>query len=115
MKKLLIIFIVLCIAYFVIGYIAVRSGWLTHNSYITYASIAGGLASVIGLISLVRPTTDIQDLEVSSLKKITKAAEELQRFDSERTAAQEEITKLARQKEEMELLVKKASLSLFFA
>lgn len=76
----------------------------------------GGLASVVGLLSFVRPRitrTDIQELEVESLKKISRAAEELEKYKSERNAAEQELARLALQKEEMEFLVKKASLSLF--
>jgi dimeric dUTPase (all-alpha-NTP-PPase superfamily) len=116
MRKFLVGFVFLCILYFIGGYFAVGHGWLEQGTYIIYASIAGGLASVIGLLSLARPaitSSDIQELEVDSLKRISKAAEELEKYKNERSATQEELSRLALQKEEMEFLVKKASLSIF--
>jgi uncharacterized UPF0160 family protein len=52
-------------------------------------------------------------LEVDALKKISRAAEDLERFQSERTQSEQELAKLAQRKEEMKFLIKKASLSLF--
>lgn len=116
MRKILVAFVLLCILYFIGGYAAMKYGWLEQGTYILFAGIAGGLASVIGLLSLARPaltSTDIQELEIDSLKRITSAADELEKFKNERNATQEELARLALQKKEMEFLVKKASLSLF--
>lgn len=116
MKKILIAFIILCIAYFIGGYLAVNSGRLSQDSYILYASIAGSLASVVGLLSLVKPAftrTDIQALDVDALKRITKAAEEMEQYKNQRNATEQELAELSLQKEEMQFLVRKASLSLF--
>jgi hypothetical protein len=115
-RKGLITFISICIFYFIGGYLAVKYGTLSEHVFLTYASILGGLASVAGLLSFLRPSitkTDIQELEVESLKKISKAAEDLERYKNQRTAAEQEIAKLTLQQEEMEFLLKKASLSLF--
>ena len=116
MKKTLIAFIFLCIFYFIAGYIATRSGHLKQENYILFASIAGGVASVIGLLSLARPSiskTDIDALELESLKKVSEITEEIEVAKQRRSATEEEIERLATQKEEMEFLVRKASLSLF--
>lgn len=101
--------------FFIGGYFAVRYERLSEKTFITFATIAGGLASVIGLLSLVRPSitkTDIQQLELDSLKRISRTAEELEQFQNQRNATQEEIAQLNLQKEEMAFLVRKASLSL---
>lgn len=116
MKRILVLFVILCIFYFIGGYFAVSYGLLEQNTYIVFASIAGGIASVVGLLSLTRPTitrSDIQNIELESLKRIADAAKELEKYKHERNAAQEELSKLSLQKEEMQFLVKKASLSLF--
>lgn len=116
MKKLLIGFIVLCIVFFIGGFVLTRFGYLGENFYITLASIAGGMASVVGLLSLVRPSiskSDIDALEVESLTKVTSLSKQIEMAKQEQAQTQEEIARLAVKKEEMQFLVRKASLSLF--
>ncbi len=115
-RALLVTLILLCFAYFIGGALAIKLQWLTKETYLTFAGIVGGLASVVGLISLLRPSitkTDIKELEIESLKELTKATEELKKLERARSVAKEEIGSLETQKEQMEFLVRKASLSLF--
>jgi len=116
MRKLFAAIILLCIAYFLCGWIGTSFGWLSKEEYFAYAGIVGGLASVASLFALTRPAlskADVQALEVESLKSMTKTAEELQNLEEARARAKGELGSLEIKKKEMELLVKKASLALF--
>jgi hypothetical protein len=116
MRKLFATIILICLLYFVGGYIAVKYGVVTRDDYFAYAGVVGGLASVAGLLALTRPAinqSDVQAIEISALKSMTQAAEELQQLQIERSKTREEIGSLAARKKEMELLVRKASLALF--
>lgn len=116
MRRLFAIIILLCITYFIGGWGAVHFGILTKDLYFSFAGIVGGLASVVGLFSFTKPgltKTDLQEIEIDSLKSIAKTADELQGLEIEREKTEEELGDLRIQKKEMELLVKKASLALF--
>ena len=98
------------------GWFAVYFKILNKDTYILYAGIVGGLASVVGLLSFTRPAitkTDLQEIEMESLLSVAKTSEELNNLEKERAKTEEELGDLAVQKKEMELLVKKASLALF--
>jgi len=116
MKKSLTILVSIIVSFFPLGYVAVHFNLLDIRLYFTIATIAGSIASALGLLSLLRPAitaNDLQSLEVQSLKKISEIAQEIENAKSQRTQTQEEINRLSEQKKEMALLVKKASLSLF--
>lgn len=116
LKFLLISFVTLCIAYFVTGYFLVRAGYLSNDLYLRIASIAGALASVIGVLSLARRSiskSDIDQLDVEALKKVSELSKEIELAKQRRSVTEEEIARLATQKEEMQFLVKKASMALF--
>lgn len=116
MKKILIVLVSIVLLFFIVGYIAVLYFSFNLQLYLTIATISGGIASVLGLLSLSRPaltTNDIQSFEVQSLKKISEIAQEIEDAKTKSAQTKEEIAKLAEQKEEMQILVRKASLSLF--
>lgn len=116
MRKFFAAIIMVCLLYFVGGYVAVKYGIVTRDDYFAYAGIVGGLASVAGLLALTRPAinqSDVQAIEISALKSMTQTAEQLQQLQIQRSKTQEEIGSLAARKKEMELLVRKASLALF--
>ncbi|WP_417596378.1 hypothetical protein [Oceanospirillum sp.] len=116
MRRLSAILILLCIAYFIGGWIAVHFGIFDKEVYFSYAGIVGGLASVVGLFAFTKPAltkTDLQEIEMDSLRSIAKTTEELSNLEETREKTKEELGDLAVQKKEMELLVKKASLALF--
>jgi hypothetical protein len=116
MKKVIVFLILLCILYFIGGYIAVKLTWIDINTYNQFAIIAGGLASILGLLSFVLPrfsTNDIKSVELDALKKLTKTAEEIQNREVLLNQKESDIKRLELQKKEMEFLVRKASLSLF--
>lgn len=116
MRRLSAILILLCITYFVGGWVAVHFGFLDKDVYFSYAGIVGGLASVVGLFAFTKPAltkTDLQEIEMDSLRSIAKTTDELSALEKTITKTKEELGDLAIQKKEMELLVKKASLALF--
>jgi hypothetical protein len=116
MRRTFAIIIVLCILYFLGGWVGVYSEWISRESYFSYAGIIGGLASVAGLFALTRPAltrTDVEAIEIDTLKSMAETAEQLKTLESERARTREELDDLAIKKKEMELLVKKASLALF--
>lgn len=116
MRKLFAAIILLCIAYFLGGWIGISIGWLSKEEYFAYAGVVGGLASVAGLFALTRPAlskSDVQAIEIESLKSMTKTVEDLQNLEVARARAKGELGDLEIKKTEMELLVKKASLALF--
>lgn len=116
MRRIFAIIILFCIAYFIGGWVAVHFNLLTKDTYFSFAGIVGGLASVVGLFSFTKPAltkTDLQEIEIDSIKSIARTTEDLKDLEEEREKTQEELGDLRLQKKEMELLVKKASLALF--
>ena len=116
MRRLFAIIILLCMAYFIGGWIAVKFEFVTKDDYFAYAGIVGGLASVAGLLALTRPAisqSDFKAVELDTLRSVTETAAQLKVLQSERTRTAQELDSLEVKKKEMELLVKKASLALF--
>lgn len=108
--------VVACLIFFVGGILGVWAGWLTSERYVVITGVLGGVASVVGLISLARPSLkqdDLAMLELGSLKQIAENSEEIKRLEMARATAQQEIGNLEAQKRQMQLLVEKGSLSLF--
>lgn len=117
MKRFAIIFIILAVLFFVVGYGLVVFGILGQALYNQVATIVGGLASILGLLAFVLPgikSSDIKTIEVDALKSLAKTAEEIQSKEAELSIKQSDITRLELQKQELEFLVKKASLNLFY-
>lgn len=117
MKKFTSILIILVVGFFVVGYILVILGLMHQNTYNQIATLAGGVASTIGLLTFVLPnlkTSDIKTVELETLKNLAKTAEEIQKKEKELDKKQNDLTKLELQKQELEFLVKNASLNLFY-
>lgn len=124
-KRLIVFVVILTMLYFVLGYAAVLIGWYSKDAYLTFSAIIGSLASVSGLLSfgMTRKLTseDFENIEIGYLKKVSEAADELKKKNEELifraqalTNTEKELQKLEIKKREMEFLIKKASLSLFF-
>lgn len=116
MRRIFAIIIFFCIIYFLGGWIAVWFELFNKDNYFAYAGIVGGLASVAGLFALTRPAlskSDVQAIELDALRSMTETAAQLQALEATRSKTQQEIGSLAIKKQEMELLVKKASMALF--
>lgn len=117
MKKITGFFIVLVVLYFIVGYVLVVLKILEQDMYNQVATVLGGLASTVGLLAFVLPslrTSDIKNIELDTLKSLAKTAEEIQKKEAELKTRESDISRLELQKEELEFLVKKASLNLFF-
>jgi hypothetical protein len=117
MKKITGFFIVLVVLFFLVGYVLVVLNILEQKTYNQIATILGGLASTVGLLAFVLPslrTSDIKNIELDTLKSLAKTAEEIQKKEAELKTRESDISRLELQKEELEFLVKKASLNLFF-
>ena len=117
MKKIAIIVIILAVIFFIGGYVLVIFGKLEQALYNQIATIVGGTASILGLLGFARPTlktSDIKSIEIDTLKSLAKTAEEIQKKETELNIKQNDLTKLELQKQELEFLVRKASLNLFF-
>lgn len=116
MKWALGLLIVACLGYLVLGRVAVSWHWMTDAQYQGSAVIVGGIASVLGLLSLLRrrlTQADVQQVEVETLKQLVATSEELGRLEATRATTRQELGDLESRKQEMELLVRKASLTLF--
>lgn len=116
MRRIFAIIILLCITYFIGGYVSAHFKLISQEQYLAYAGIVGGLASVAGLFSFLKPALtkdDLQSLELDSLKSLMQTTEQLKDLERKRVKTKSEIGDLEVRKKEMELLVKKASMSLF--
>lgn len=116
MKKLFSILMACCLIYFIGGWLIVKLGHLDVLLYLNYAGIVGGIASVVGLYTLIRPAltrTDIQNLELDALTSLGETSKKLEELENKRSKAVGEIDELEIKKEQMKFLVKKASLQLF--
>ncbi len=117
MRKFIVVFLLCCVAYFGIGWYGQAHEWLTMEDYLTYGGIVGGLASIFGLFGFLKPPMsrqDIQNIEIESLKKVVEVSEEIKRLEEAQNQQLSKIDDLEKQSKEMEFLVRKASLSLFF-
>ncbi len=117
MKKFARFLIIIVVLYFIVGYILVILNVLKQELYNQIATIVGGIASACGLFAFVIPsikTSDFKNIEIDTLKSLAKTAEEIQKKEEELKTRESDIVRLELQKEELEFLVKKASLNLFF-
>jgi hypothetical protein len=117
MKKFARFLIITVVLYFIVGYILVILNVLKQELYNQIATIVGGIASACGLFAFVIPsikTSDFKNIEIDALKSLAKTAAEIQKKEEELKTRETDIVRLELQKEELEFLVKKASLNLFF-
>jgi hypothetical protein len=117
MKKFARFLIISVVLYFILGYILVILNVLKQELYNQIATIVGGIASACGLFAFVIPsikTSDFKNIEIDTLKSLAKTAEEINKKEEELKTRESDIVRLELQKEELEFLVKKASLNLFF-
>lgn len=116
MRKTMVILLPLCILYFLVGGILVLLKVIELQTYLAGAGIVGTIASVLGLLSFLRPAltrADILNIEAESLKALGEVSSEIKKLEETRSQTATQINDLETQKREMELLVRKASMSLF--
>lgn len=126
-RALVTILVAAAILYFTIGGVTVWVGWFTVEWYALCGGIVGSIASTLGLVSLSRPSLrqeDLEGIQLDSLQKIAEASKEISELESKRESelnrleeakvlTHEQIQSLEEQKSRMEVLVQRASLSLF--
>lgn len=107
----------LCSAIFILlGAILTFFNYFDKVIYISIAGILGTLASLFGLLSLLRPgitKDDIQRIEYDSIIALKNVSDELKTLEQKKIEKDHELTDLEIKKKEMEFLVRKASMSLF--
>ena len=116
MRRIFQAVVLLCVLYFVVGWIGTRYGWVTSDQYFAYAGLVGSLASVVGLISLTRPalsSRDLEGIEADNWKAVAESAKRLEELNAARTKNKQDLDSLEQKRQEMELLVRKQSLVIF--
>jgi vacuolar-type H+-ATPase subunit I/STV1 len=95
---------------------AAWNGWLDLNNYSILITIVGGVASILGLIGLLSQRLTAQDMRrvgADLTKDVGEALKQLQEYEQRASVDREEINRLARERAEIELLVRQASLKAF--
>ena len=113
MRKLVLFCFVVAVLSYVLGAIlAWRNLLIDWDEYLKIVAVVGGLASVIGVIGLV--LSPIRDLNSQVLKDLAHTTEEFERKQEMLEKATQEIKTLELKKEDLNALVEKASLSLYY-
>lgn len=117
MKKVAITIILICAGYFGLGWVAVLFGWMEPDTYFRLSGPIGGLASVGGILGVVGrrfSASELKAAELEALEHMVDATKQLKEYEQRVAATEGRIQELRTQQQRMELLVQKASLSLFF-
>lgn len=116
LRRALITFVVVTLAFFLGGFMAVKLGWLSEGAYLTIATIAGGAASLIGVLSLARPsitTEDLEAVELEALGRVSQLTKELEEAKVAQAKTKGELEQLELQRAQMEASVRTAAMELF--
>lgn len=105
-------FVVAVLSYVLGAILAWRNLLIDWDEYLKIVAVVGGLASVIGLLGLV--LSPIRDLNSQVLKDLAHTTEEFERKQEMLEKATQEIKTLELKKEDLNALVEKASLSLYY-
>ncbi len=114
-RSILVAIVVGSLLYIALGWKAVSLGWLPEGAYQFWSTVLGSCASLLALLSFVKPPLtkgDLQTTFIEDIKKIADTAQRLQELSEKRLEAESELQKLERRRGELEFLVTKASLSL---
>lgn len=116
MAQILKIFVTFLAILFVFGAIAAWNDWVAVNTYIVFTGIVGSLASIFGLVALGAPrltAKDVRDVEADLFKKLSETAESVKKYEEQLKAGKDEMNKIAQERAELELLVRRAALKAF--
>lgn len=116
MRKFFATLIFLGLVYLLGGWVATEYGLFKKDTYLFFAAIVATFSSIIGLFAFFRPTIsryDLKQIEMQSLRQFVETSTESEILKTERAETKQELDDLAIRKQEMEVSVKKASLSLF--
>lgn len=103
-------------SYSLIGIALVLFKKMDFENFITWFGILGGVVSVVSLLSFFQQSTtkeDLKELQLDTLREIADSSRKLESVEEARQAAEKDINTLEIQRQQMEVLIKKASLSLF--
>ena len=115
LRRFIALFVLVSIIYFPVGWFLVTKAVLAKDVYFSIAAIVGTLASIVSLIASFRSSLseDLENLDSVKIDKIANASKQIEKLGEQKIATEEEIQKLTRTKQEMETLIKKASMALF--
>ncbi|PYF01136.1 hypothetical protein BJ122_12614 [Rhodopseudomonas faecalis] len=117
MKKLVVTTIIAVCAFFIVGGAAAYFGKLDKEIYIVVTGIVGGLASVIGLVGLFSKSSitanDMRKVEVELVQGLADTMKTVNEYESRISTNRQEIDRLEKERAEIELLVRQASLKVF--
>ena len=115
-KAIAAIAILIFLAYSLIGIVLVFLHKFEFADFITWFGILGGIISVVGLLSFFQRSTtreDLKELQLDTLREIADSSRKLESVEQARLAAENDITTLEVKKQQMEVMIKKAGLSIF--
>lgn len=118
MRKFAIICFVVAFLIYVAGALMSWQGFLINwDTYWKIVGVVGGMASIIGMLGIaLNPLTDadIRNFRTKSLVELAQTAAEIENKQGMLKEANEQLTSLKIKKDELEVLVKKASLVLYY-
>lgn len=116
MKALAIILVVSAILFFAGGGIATWQGVLNVNTYALIGGIVGSVASTIGLLAFASPRltdSDVLSVESKLVQRLAETTASLNEYEGKISENKEELEQLQRDRLEIELLVRQASVKVF--
>jgi hypothetical protein len=116
MKIAAIFFVLFAIIFFLVGGVLAWFGILDNGSYAFAAAIVGSVASTVGLLGITSPrltSSDIQKVESELINKLAAAAKDVKEYEKQISTNKEEIAQLQKERLEIELLVRQASIKIF--
>lgn len=119
-RNTIIAVVTILLIYFILGYIAAKQEWFEWFDLDTYygiATIAGGSASVFGLLGLAygrSSTKDLKNIEADYLRKVADLRDDLDSHEKEVKTKAKDVEELEARKEILELSIKRASKVLFY-
>jgi uncharacterized membrane protein YccC len=116
LRRVLFTLVIAALLFFVTGFVAVKYGFWTEGPYLMAATIVGGAASLVGMLSLSRPSLsadDIENVELEALGRVSELAKQLDDAKRAQAATRGELEQLELQRTQMEASVRRAATILF--
>jgi hypothetical protein len=117
MKSVLLGCIFIACVLFVVGGVMSYYGKLDTGIYTLLSTVVSGVVGVISLVSLIRrPAVTAQDMktvEVELVQGLADTMKEVNEYEAKLSSNREEIDRLQKERAEIELLVRQASLKVF--
>jgi hypothetical protein len=116
MQMAIRIIIILIALFFAVGAVFAYRGTLDNNTYIAITGVVGSIASIIGLIALAGSkltAKDVRNVEAELFQTLADQVKLAQENEEKLAANRQELTRLERERVEIELLVRQASLKVY--